>query len=170
MEMSANQSFRSRARLLLAAVLMATGLFVAVSEAIGSFDTPVDFSVGAGPEFVAAGDLNSDGKTDLVTANTSSSNVSVLLGNGGGTFSEAPESPVSVGAQPRSVAIGNLDAGGVPDLAVASSTANNVSVLLGEGDGTFGAASSFSPGAAGLETSRSATSTLTASPTSRSPT
>jgi hypothetical protein len=143
---STEQSFRNRSRLLIAAALVAGGLMTAVSQALGSFDAPVNFAVGAAPEFVAVGDLNGDGDVDLVTANTTASNVSILLGDGAGSFSEAPESPIPVGAQPRSVAIGNLDAGGVPDLAVANSTSNDVSVLLGDGDGTFAAASPISAG------------------------
>ena len=149
METSTKPSFRSRARLLLAAILTATGLFVAVSEALGSFDAQVDFPAAAGPESVAAGDLNGDGKTDLVTTNTTGSNVSVLLGEGSASFSNAPDSPFAPGGNPRSPAIGNLNADSVPDLVVTDPFTNNVSILLGDGDGSFGPPTSFATGGIG---------------------
>ena len=57
-----------------------------------------------------------------------------------GGFAAAPGSPVSVGTNPYSVAIGDLNADGRPDLAVANLNSNNVSVLLGNGAGGFAAA------------------------------
>jgi hypothetical protein len=125
------------ARLLLVSMLFAAGLFVAVSQARGSFDAPVNFAVGGSTEFLATGDLDADGDLDLATANTTTSSVSILLGNGAGSFTTAAGSPITVGSTPRSVAIENLDAGSVPDLVVSNYGSNNVSVLLGVGDGTF---------------------------------
>ena len=90
---------------------------------------------------MAIGDLNADGKPDLVLA-TYSTKVSVLLGNGDGTFGDA--SPYFAGGVPNWVAIGDLNGDGIPDLAVANAwergvTGDNVAVLLGNGDGSFGA-------------------------------
>jgi uncharacterized protein (TIGR03437 family) len=93
---------------------------------------------------VAIGDFNGDGKGDLAVANSTSSNVSVLLGNGTGGFSAA--SNFSVGTSPGSVAVADFNGDGKPDLAVANANSNTVSVLLGDGLGGFAAASSFGVG------------------------
>ena len=84
---------------------------------------------------MAVGDLNGDGKPDLAVANSNSDDVSVLLGNGDGTF-QAPVS-YAAGVSPVSVAVGDLNGDGKPDLAVANSGSDDVSVLLGNGDGTL---------------------------------
>ena len=54
-----------------------------------SFQPTVNYAADAGPVSVAVGDFNGDGKLDLATANVNADNVSVLLGNGNGTF-QAP--------------------------------------------------------------------------------
>ena len=75
---------------------------------------------------MAIGDLNGDGKADLVVGDYSSTSVSVLLNTGNGTFTAAVN--YGVGTNPTSVAISDLNGDGKPDLVVAS--ANTVSVLL----------------------------------------
>jgi hypothetical protein len=91
--------------------------------------------VGSGPQFVATGDFNGDGKLDLVVVNEGSNNVSVLLGNGDGTFQIPLE--FAVGASPFSVAVGDFNGDGKLDLAVVNFGNSNLTVLLGNGDGTF---------------------------------
>src|SRR5260370_725933 len=93
------------------------------------------------PYSVAVGDFNRDGTPDLVVANRGSNTVSVLLGNGDGTFQPTRNLPGFRG--PVFVAVGDFNGDGFLDLAVASRDSNNVSVLLGNGDGTFQALPNF---------------------------
>jgi len=102
------------------------------------------FPVGDGPQSVAAADFNGDGVPDLVTANMSGNNVSVLLGRGDGTFDG--HTTFAVGSIPLSVAVADVNGDGVPDLVTANYASHNVSVLLGRGDGTFAAQTTFAAG------------------------
>jgi hypothetical protein len=98
------------------------------------------FVVGSLPESLVVGDFNRDGRPDLAVANAASDNVSVLLGNGAGGFTKAPGSPLAVGApggKPASIAVGDFNRDGRPDLAIANYDSNSVSVLLGNGAGGF---------------------------------
>jgi hypothetical protein len=93
--------------------------------------------VGTNPNSVAAGDFNGDGVPDLAIANEMSSNVTVLLGNGSGGFTAAPNSPIAVSGGPVAVAVGDFNGDGYHDLAVANLNGNNVAILLGDGAGRF---------------------------------
>ena len=100
-------------------------------NANGTFQVAVNYAVGRFPVFVAVGDFNADGRPDLAVANRPSANVSILLGNANGTFQAAVNYGVGTGASfPFSVAVGDFNADGRPDLAVANISSNNVSVLL----------------------------------------
>jgi hypothetical protein len=111
------------------------------------FRTPASYPVGQAPEAVAVGDFTNSGIPDLVVANSATSTVSVLLGNGDGTFRAAQS--YAVGASPRSVAVGDFDGNGTLDIVTANSAftadavGGTVSVLLGNGDGTFKKAQTF---------------------------
>jgi dienelactone hydrolase len=94
-----------------------------------------NYTVGNGPWDVAVGDFNGDGKLDLAVANNADSTVSILTGNGNGTFK--PLGTVAVGLSPQSLTAADLNGDGKLDLAVANQAAGTVSILLGKGDGTF---------------------------------
>jgi hypothetical protein len=105
---------------------------------------------GLTPAALGSGDFNNDGKLDLVTANSgiyessSSNSISVLLGNGNGTFATAVTYETG-GCTPTSVLVGDFNGDGKLDIAVGDQVQGNscstsgglISVLLGNGDGTF---------------------------------
>ena len=93
-----------------------------------SFIARRDFAAGSVPNSVAVGDFNGDGVQDLAVANAGSNNISVLLGNGDGTFQAARS--FAAGHGPVSVAVGDFNSDGKPDLAVANEFSNDVTVLI----------------------------------------
>lgn len=93
--------------------------------------------VGVTPSAVVVADFNADGKADLAVANAKDGTVTILLGNGDGTFTPASGSPITVGAGPDALAVGDFNVDDIPDLAVSNGKAGTVTVLIGKGDGTF---------------------------------
>src|SRR5439155_1527307 len=137
----------SRNRLECASVLVAIAALMFSSEqptAAPLFRAPsLLFDAGNHPYSVAIADLNGDDRLDVVTANGDTSTVSVLLGRGDGTFGAhtdfftAGPPFFGVGSGPGSVAIADVNGDGRPDLIAAVHEASVISVLLGNGDGTF---------------------------------
>ena len=106
-----------------------------------------DYATGAGPIGVIAADFNDDGKPDLATANSVDGTVSILLGNGDGTFAAQPT--LVTGSVPYSLAAGDFNRDGKLDLVVtnfANGTPSTVSVFIGNGDGTFQAPVTYGVG------------------------
>jgi hypothetical protein len=89
---------------------------------------------------LAVGDLNGDGKPDLVTANTYAKRVYVLLNKGDGTF--GPSIAYPTGSPPFDVAIGDLNRDGRPDI-VATDGRDHIAVMLNRGDGLFATRKDF---------------------------
>jgi hypothetical protein len=108
----------------------------------------VTYDVGSSPECLAAGDFNHDGHLDLALGNQVGSTLSVLLGNGDGSFQRP--SAYAVGPTQAGIVVSDFNGDGRPDLAVANEGDGygngSVTVLLGKGDGTFGAPVSFAAG------------------------
>jgi hypothetical protein len=99
------------------------------------------------PVALALGDFNSDRKLDVAVVNQLSANISVLLGHGDGTFE--PAATYTAGVAPRALAVGDLNGDGALDLVIANlgfGAPTTVSVLLGNGDGTFKAQVGYATG------------------------
>jgi acetyl esterase/lipase len=115
----------------------------------GSFGLPHSYSVGRNPQSIAVADFTGDGISDLAVANRASNSVSILLGHGDGTF--APASSIGVGNAATFVVSADFDHDGRQDLAVGTVDSSpfvrsSVSILLGNGDGTFRSGQTLSVG------------------------
>ena len=129
---------------------------VLVGNGAGRFTaagTPL--TVGTSPGTVVVGDFNRDGFQDLAVANSGSSTVTVLMGNGAAVFTAATGSPFTTGAGAFSLVVGDFNGDGFLDIATANNNGNNVTVLLGKGNGNFNevTGSPFAVGAAPISIS-----------------
>jgi hypothetical protein len=96
-----------------------------------------NFTVGNAPAFVASSSLRNNSTDDLIVANSMDNTISVLLGNGDGTFTPATPPTFPTGTDPVWIATGDFNNDTLPDLAIADKGSNTVSILLGNGAGTF---------------------------------
>ncbi len=104
-----------------------------------------DYDTGKGPISVAIADFNKDGHPDLAVANQSDGTISILLGNGDGTFGiqtvitipAVATSGGTINASPSAIATGDFNDDGNIDIAVTDMANSRVMILLGNGDGTF---------------------------------
>jgi hypothetical protein len=122
---------------------------VLLGDGQGNFGASVDYPTGLETEAIALGDLDGDGKLDIVVANTGLDDwwsVGVLRGNGDGTFAKEVEFTSGIG--PNALALGDVNKDGKLDVVATNSTAGGtVSVLLGKGDGTLADAVDYQIGA-----------------------
>lgn len=101
-------------------------------------------ATGQDPVTVVSGDFTSNGNVDLAVVNHSSNTVSLLLGNGDGTFTSG--ATLATGNGPIAAVTADFNNDGIPDLAVLNQTDNTVSIFLGNGDGTFTLKGTFTTG------------------------
>ena len=125
---------------------------VALGNGDGTFQLPqyADFYSGMA---VFAADFNGDGKLDLAVIDASQTGVSILLGNGDGTFQPAKAFTTNAGAW--AAAAGDFNGDGKLDLAVvcvgSPAASGSISILLGNGDGTFQSSVDYIPPGSGLQ-------------------
>ncbi|MDO7875197.1 T9SS type A sorting domain-containing protein [Hymenobacter sp. ASUV-10] len=122
--------------------------------AAGTFGTPLRCPTGGGqPRGIALGDVNGDGRPDIVTANAAGGNVSVLLSLAPQSATFAPPTSYgSGGTQPTTVALGDVNGDGRPDIVTGDFVTGRVGVLLNQAGlpGTFGAVATFDGGVSRL--------------------
>jgi hypothetical protein len=110
---------------------------ILINNGDGTFRPHIDFATGPGPNGLAAVDWNKDGKMDLAVSNggaDAAHSVSILLGNGDGTFQ--PHHDIAGAPNANSIAVGDFNRDGNPDIATSSNTpVNAVHVSLGNGKG-----------------------------------
>jgi hypothetical protein len=122
------------------------GVVVLAGSGIGSLGAPVSYTTGFSPEDLTVGDFNGDGWLDIVTANYSSNNLSVLLNNRDGTFTPSLTLPTGSSSGPFDVVAADFNNDGKTDIAAALRGVGFIGVFLGNGDGTFGALNTFNTG------------------------
>jgi Calx-beta domain/FG-GAP-like repeat len=126
------------------ACCLTTSIYAVDSCSVPSFQPAPIYAVGQDSRDVATGDFNGDGKSDIVTANAATNDVSVLINNGAGVFGSTTS--FAAGAFPISVAVGDFNNNGKLDIVTANNGATNVSILLGDGAGSFSAPTNVSTG------------------------
>lgn len=109
----------------------------------GNFSNATNFLIGERPLCVRTADFNNDGKADIAV--TGNGNASILLGKGDGSFLPKTDFPLGGGGN-YSIAIADFNRDNKIDLAVTNSSTNNVSILLGDGNGGFSAKTDFAVG------------------------
>ena len=124
-----------------------SNMSVLLGNGNGTVQPAANFAVGFDARAPAVGDFNGDGTPDLAVANGRSHNVQVLLNNGtGSSLSFQPAVIYPGGLSPVSMVVDDFNCDGTSDLATAEADSHKVSVLSGNGDGTFQGAVPFGTG------------------------
>lgn len=115
-------------------------LSILLGNGDGTLQTPLTSFPSSVSLSVAAGDMNRDGKTDLVLHNQGPFRASVLLGNGNGTFTTSYNASLTSTAE---LGVADFNRDGKPDVACCNPSQGSVTVLLGDGAGALGAGTNF---------------------------
>ncbi|CAF2841430.1 unnamed protein product [Rotaria sp. Silwood2] len=114
----------------------------------GTFSNQMIYETGinSGPNALAIGDFNNDGRLDIAVANYGTNNVGVFLGYGSGTFADQMTLPTGNNSGPRALVVYDFNKDGRQDIAVASYKGQNVGIFLGYGNGNFSSQSIYPTG------------------------
>ncbi|HET9315786.1 MAG TPA: VCBS repeat-containing protein, partial [Vicinamibacteria bacterium] len=122
---------------------------IALGDGAGRFGAPTSYPVGAGSAWLAVGDLNQDGRPDVVVSNTQAqdaSAITVYMNAGNGTLVSPHALPATPNAQPQGVAIADWNGDGNADVAVALMWMGQVKVFWGNGTGSFPSSTTVNTG------------------------
>ena len=128
-----------------------SGNYVLGTETLGQATQQLSFTMepaattDSNPYAVALGDVNGDGKLDVIVADLTASTINVFLGNGDGTLGSKVATQ-TLGTYPKGVAVGDFNGDGKLDVVTVNAGNNTAGILLGNGDGTFQAGASFATG------------------------
>ncbi|CAF1313567.1 unnamed protein product [Rotaria sordida] len=121
-------------------------IFLAYDRELYGSITSYSMGFGSQPHSIAIGDLNNDGLSDIVVANYGTDNVGILLGHNHGVFDTIPTYSVGVGSSPYSVSIADFNNDNQLDIVVSNSESDNITILIGNGNGTFVIGATYSTG------------------------
>ena len=139
------------------AYLMLPGLVILVGSGLGlpapahaqSFAGPATYAAGSGPQGIASADVNADGWTDLLIADSGTNTVGVLLNQAArpGAFAATPVTFPTRGTYPVALATGDLNGDKYPDVVLVNETSSSVSILLNAaGPALFTPATTYASG------------------------
>src|ERR1035437_4326060 len=123
--------------------------FVFNTNAQVCFNAPQNYTVGIQPQVARNADFNNDGIPDFVTVNCSLSfvaSITVMMNYNAGTFTSNNTYSLASNSNPADLAVADFDGDGKQDIITVNNGTNDVSILPGLGNGTFGAVTNFTVG------------------------
>ncbi|CAF4701818.1 unnamed protein product [Rotaria sp. Silwood1] len=124
-----------------------TNIFLGYGRELYAGVTSYNVGFGSQPYSVAIGDVNNDGRSDIVVANFGTDNIAILLGCSHGVFDIIATYSTGVGSAPYSVSVADFNNDNQLDIVVTNSGTDNIAILFGYGNGAFVIGATYSTGA-----------------------